>query len=263
MFPKILLIGDEIIDRYSHCRAERLCPEAPVPVLVRNVTECYESAGGAGLVRDNLIAFGFDVHCIFGSRSVKERFFAGGHMVCRVDSDGEAVRDTSREIQSALPKVNAIVISDYCKGAVNWAAAKLAVSSGLPCFVDTKNSHIEWYRGENVTLFPNEHEYTSHVKGKEHLFGTVIAKKGAAGCAIWNDNHNGTLIPVRQREARDVCGAGDSFLAAYLWASCNGLDTIAAAKVANEAAGISVEHIGTYIFHPEDIERLRSLGDIH
>ncbi len=54
--PKVLLVGDFMLDVYVYGDAERISPEAPVPVL--KVTRTDYSCGGAGLVAANLCALG-------------------------------------------------------------------------------------------------------------------------------------------------------------------------------------------------------------
>ncbi len=58
---KALLIGDLMLDRYLYGDAERMSPEAPVPVL-RAVDE-QERVGGCGSVAANLLALGLEVYC--------------------------------------------------------------------------------------------------------------------------------------------------------------------------------------------------------
>jgi len=250
---KLLLVGDLITDVYYYCVSPRLCPEAPVPVLVRQRQETKR--GGAGLVEANLISLGLDVDSVFGSESEKLRLFSGSHLVCRLDDDSKDVLpavDICRDIRQKLPHVDAVVVSDYCKGAVSFSVAKELVLSGKTCFVDTKNSHIEWFRGSNVTLFPNRQEY-AHVKGREHLFGRVVAKLGHEGCKVYDAEHNGTLYRAAQRNVSDCTGAGDCFLAAYVWGWVRGLDVGECARIANDGAGRSVEELGTYMLKVEDL----------
>jgi D-beta-D-heptose 7-phosphate kinase/D-beta-D-heptose 1-phosphate adenosyltransferase len=52
--PKILLVGDFMLDVYVYGDATRISPEAPVPVL--KVTKTEHSCGGAGSVAANLAA---------------------------------------------------------------------------------------------------------------------------------------------------------------------------------------------------------------
>jgi D-beta-D-heptose 7-phosphate kinase/D-beta-D-heptose 1-phosphate adenosyltransferase len=58
---RVLLVGDLILDRYIYGDAERISPEAPVPVLRKRHDE--ERVGGAGSVAANLRALGIDVAC--------------------------------------------------------------------------------------------------------------------------------------------------------------------------------------------------------
>jgi D-beta-D-heptose 7-phosphate kinase/D-beta-D-heptose 1-phosphate adenosyltransferase len=62
-FPgrRVLLAGDLMLDRYVFGDAERISPEAPVPVL--RVVERLDRVGGAGSVALNLAALGAQVAC--------------------------------------------------------------------------------------------------------------------------------------------------------------------------------------------------------
>jgi len=58
---RVLLIGDLILDRYVYGDAERISPEAPVPVL--RVVENREAVGGCANVASCLTALGCEVVC--------------------------------------------------------------------------------------------------------------------------------------------------------------------------------------------------------
>ncbi len=60
--PRVALVGDFMLDRYVYGDAERLSPEAPVPVL--NVVRTEERTGGAGNVAEAILALGGKVNCI-------------------------------------------------------------------------------------------------------------------------------------------------------------------------------------------------------
>jgi D-beta-D-heptose 7-phosphate kinase / D-beta-D-heptose 1-phosphate adenosyltransferase len=60
--PKVLLVGDFMLDAYVYGDADRISPEAPVPVLKVNRTDY--SCGGAGLVAANICALGGIPICI-------------------------------------------------------------------------------------------------------------------------------------------------------------------------------------------------------
>ena len=54
--PKILVIGDLIIDHYLWGECERISPEAPIPIV--NIDDENTVLGGAGNVVNNLVALG-------------------------------------------------------------------------------------------------------------------------------------------------------------------------------------------------------------
>ena len=60
--PKILVVGDLMIDHYLWGSSERISPEAPVPVV--NVDSESTVLGGAGNVINNLKALGAQVDVI-------------------------------------------------------------------------------------------------------------------------------------------------------------------------------------------------------
>ena len=58
---RVLLVGDLILDRYIYGDAERISPEAPVPVL--RIVEQREAVGGSANVASCLRALGCEVYC--------------------------------------------------------------------------------------------------------------------------------------------------------------------------------------------------------
>ena len=60
--PKVLVVGDFMLDIYIYGDALRISPEAPVPVLKVHRTEC--SCGGAGAVAKDLAALGAVPYCL-------------------------------------------------------------------------------------------------------------------------------------------------------------------------------------------------------
>jgi D-beta-D-heptose 7-phosphate kinase/D-beta-D-heptose 1-phosphate adenosyltransferase len=269
--PKILVTGDLIADIYRMHNSTRLCPEAPVPVLVaqklseQGTRPLSRRDGGAGLVAAQLrqlIGCG-NVRALFGSRSEKERIFADGKLICRIDRDSIDVVER-KEFHTALAtellsSPDLIIVSDYGKGAMDAGAASLIHTyskvSGAPVLVDAKKSW-HWYEGA-FAFFPNKHEPVDPSHAKH-----IIQKLGERGCAV-----DGVLIgPVRDHEVRDATGAGDTFVAAFgayllqklYWEGTRILmvpesKLAGAARYANKIAGQSVEHLGTYIV-PEKLD---------
>ena len=60
--PRVALVGDFMLDRYVYGDAERVSPEAPVPVL--KVVRQESRTGGAGNVASAILALGGQVACI-------------------------------------------------------------------------------------------------------------------------------------------------------------------------------------------------------
>ena len=60
--PPILVIGDFMLDRYLYGDAERISPEAPVPIL--RVVREEDAVGGAGSVAADIAALGPTPYCV-------------------------------------------------------------------------------------------------------------------------------------------------------------------------------------------------------
>lgn len=150
---RVLVVGDVMLDRFVSGDAERLSPEAPVPVL--RVTQERAMLGGAGNVVRNLAALGAvpefltvvgddtigrevqrlsaetfraaDFVVQPGRRTaIKTRYIAGGQQLLRADDEQtDAVEPDTRDrvlaaVRAALGNKSAtpgaIVLSDYGKG---------------------------------------------------------------------------------------------------------------------------------------------------
>lgn len=250
---KVLVIGDLILDHNTFGTATRLCPEAPVPVIVPDGPPKI-TRGGAGLVTDQLreLIGKENVIAHFGSKSIKKRTFADGRLICRVDHDSVFVSPREayeRAIgKSLLSGVGLLIISDYGKGALDQFTARqimlVAEGAGIPVFVDAKNNW-SWYFGA-FAMFPNQREKLPVLADPKH----VIQKLGADGCAVDG-------FPVRsisEHAVMDTTGAGDIFLAAFAYAFReysnwnSSLEILIwSAEIANDYAGRSVGYIGTKI----------------
>lgn len=243
---KVLVLGDRIQDHYSFCKATRLCPEAPAPVLV--LESSRSSNGGASLVANQLEVFmnSNDVVKVYGSMSEKHRIFASGQMICRMDNDSQSIMPYevywTRVNHELIYVPDAVVVGDYGKGAMaEQTAKKLTITcaeKGIPLFVDSKNNP-EPYKG-CFAIFPNENEHVGQLPQSDYQ--NIIRKLGKNGCMV-----NGQHIPTKEQAVFDVTGAGDIFLAAFVHNYLQSKDLISAAKFANLVAGLSVRHIGTYV----------------
>ncbi len=177
---RILVVGDLMLDRYIRGRAERISPEAPVPV-VRVESEDFAPGGAANVAR-NLRALGawvmvvgvvgndlegerllsllkkegVEVEGIFRDSdrptTVKTRVIAHHQHVVRVDWEvtepvtGEAERRISAYLSRSLCEVDGVVVSDYAKGAVTGGLLRMLRDGRAPVVVDPKEPHFDLYR---------------------------------------------------------------------------------------------------------------------
>lgn len=252
----ILVLGDMIVDIYEWYTATRVCPEAPALVLESKFKDHEHREGGAALVANNLRSLASDcnITAFYGSKSYKRRIFADRTLICRIDDDGQKIITPDKYATSiglVIDDMDAVVVSDYGKGAmIGEEVIHTLLRCKGPVFVDAKNEPSR-YSGI-FALFPNEREPGS--AGARH----VIRKCGSKGAYV-----DDVLVPTAEQQVYDVTGAGDVFLAAFVTAYMDlRADVIddnpdflkRCAGFANLAAGISVQHLGTYVITPEEIE---------
>jgi D-beta-D-heptose 7-phosphate kinase/D-beta-D-heptose 1-phosphate adenosyltransferase len=304
-----MVVGDVMLDCYYWGSVNRISPEAPVPVV--NLDEVTYVLGGAGNVAANVVGFRHDAillgvkgkdkegeiltsllrdHGITDYLAVekdrptttKTRVVAGNQHLLRIDSEvtqplyirsGNTLRS---RMKTVLSTCNAIVISDYAKGAVSEQMAADVVGLGkkhkIPVFVDPKGT--SWVRyGDAFCITPNRKEFVEfyHVNygGKLDSIEEIVAVApnivyefnltymcvtlGADGILLANEDEV-HVLPVDDRvEVADVSGAGDTVIAAFA-SSAAGIEDPCTIDMrdmkhivgyANAAAGIAVSRLGT------------------
>ena len=193
--PRVLVIGDLILDRYVSGDVERISPEAPIPVL--NARTTAEKLGGAGNVAANLRSMEAEVEMVgvvgqdgrgrmlsemlaqsgvvtsgvladpSRPTTEKTRMISGVQQVLRVDfevsrpiSDELATRILG-ELSARIAQAGAVILSDYGKGVLTpkvlAGAIELAQRHGVPVLVDPKGSDYTRYRGATL-ITPNRKE---------------------------------------------------------------------------------------------------------
>lgn len=190
---KILVVGDLMLDKYIWGSAERLSPEAPVPVV--KIAEENFSLGGACNVANNLLAMnalvslygvigndteggllhdfltnkGIDTHCYKSSRptTTKIRIMASKHQMLRLDKESNEPLESKiyeamfEDIQGNITAYNCMILSDYLKGVLSPAFTqrliKLANSFDIPVLCDPKGSDYTKYKHATL-LTPNKKE---------------------------------------------------------------------------------------------------------
>jgi D-beta-D-heptose 7-phosphate kinase/D-beta-D-heptose 1-phosphate adenosyltransferase len=317
-FPKtrVLVVGDVMIDHYVWGNVSRISPEAPVPVV--NVTRESLLLGAAANVASNIHALGGaatlcgvighddagrQLQHMLRSRgiptdglivepdrqtTIKTRVIAHHQQVVRFDRETKEgiSRNTHRSIfahvtERAEQGLDAIVISDYCKGVVMKELVRdivrLARRRGIIVSVDPKIAHFGIYSGVTI-LTPNTKEASLGAKieiedeasllraGKGLLrklsCGAVLITRGEHGMSLFEKNGRITHIPTVAREVFDVTGAGDTVISTLTLAMAAGANMVDAAKLSNFAAGIAVGVVGTATVTPDQLTpRIRDHGE--
>jgi D-beta-D-heptose 7-phosphate kinase/D-beta-D-heptose 1-phosphate adenosyltransferase len=245
---KILLIGDSCLDEYVYGTVDRLSPESPVPVLKQTRRET--KPGMAANVKENLEKLGCEVDFITNPESViKTRYVdeKSGYHLLRVDQENIIIPWTGL-IPYDVEIYDAIVISDYGKGFLDYRQINHIrnIFTG-PIFLDTKKTDLSTFQGIFVKI--NELEYSRSTS----LNNDLIVTLGNRG-AMFKSNNNEVYYPAPKVEVFDVCGAGDTFLAALSYEYVANQNIDSAIKFAVKAGAITVMHNGNYAPSLEEIQ---------
>jgi D-glycero-beta-D-manno-heptose-7-phosphate kinase len=312
---RILVIGDLMVDKFVWGKVSRISPEAPVPVV--EITKETYSFGGAGNVANNLISLGakVDVLGVIGKDIVgqeleydlkkrginttgivfederptiiKTRIIASHQQIVRFDKEvkGKFAADTERTLISRIadlvPRINAMIISDYGKGVVSKALLKkaiaLALKFNIPVTVDPKIENFTYYK-KVTCITPNLPEAIAGMKyrdvstdeevqalGKKILkkldSETVLITRGEKGMTLFEKHGITKHIPTRAKEVFDVTGAGDTVISVFTLARSSKASFLEAAELSNFAAGIVVGKLGTATVTPQELRESLTKGN--
>ena len=191
--PKVLVVGDLMIDHYIWGSCERISPEAPVQVVLKNNESMR--LGGCGNVVSNLIALGADVGVISvlgddeagrdilallderGAKcelvlrergrksSQKSRIIVSHQQVLRLDTESVQEISLADEIIAKFPDIlsgyDIVLLSDYGKGVLSKSLCqqiiKITKNAAKMVLVDPKGKDYSKYSGATL-LTPNRKE---------------------------------------------------------------------------------------------------------
>jgi len=193
--PKILVIGDLMIDHYLWGSCDRISPEAPVAVV--DIAKETTLLGGAGNVVNNLISMGAEVNVssVIGNdsngvelldmlsnigvntqniiiqearkTSKKSRVIAVSQQILRYDKESreDIAQDSIYKIMEFLNReisyYDTVILSDYGKGVLTdelcQSIIKISNKNSVKVLVDPKGSDFSKYRGSYL-LTPNKKE---------------------------------------------------------------------------------------------------------
>lgn len=202
--------------------------------------------------------------------TVKTRIVAHSQHVVRIDQETtDPILDADADVilpkvTEILSEIDAVIISDYAKGFLSdhflGSLIKLIEKSGKLLFVDPKGRDFAKYKGATV-ITPNKREAaeacgleldTTDLVSRagevllERLgLKAVLITEGEDGMTLIEPNRDRSHFDSLARKVYDVTGAGDTVIATFAAARAAGETFLEAAKLANIAAGLVVEKIGT------------------
>lgn len=181
----------------------------------------------------------------------------------------------------ALRDADAVVVSDYLKGVVTSTMMRALIDATrgrpVPVLVDPKIPHIAHYAGASV-ITPNHVEAETatamRIRTDDDARAAARAFRARAACdsvlitrgeqGMWLlDGHGGAgadactelALGATAREVSDVTGAGDTVIATLALAIAAGASLPDAARLANQAAGLSVARFGPVAISRDDLLR--------
>lgn len=233
---KVLIVGDVMCDAYWWGRADRISPEAPVPVV--DIDRKEYRLGGAANVALNVQRLGGEpVLCSVIGReqeaeafqelitqegishqyliqaegrptTVKTRVMGERHQLLRMDSEttaplSEALQQQLLQLlERAIPEADAVLFVDYDKGILDQTTisqvTQWAQEAGIPTAVDPKKEHFFAYQG--TTLFkPNLTELENSLSMKLP-YPAVQAQLDTMDVALRTSlNHSITFVTLSEQ----------------------------------------------------------------
>lgn len=187
---RVLIAGDVMLDSYWFGDADRISPEAPVPVV--RVTKKEDRLGGAGNVARNITSIGAQacLYSIVGNddagrkvlkllneanidpiialdhqldTTVKLRVVARQQQMVRCDFETrpnfEILSAHLEKFKEHLPCVQAVILSDYGKGGLSHISEMIehCRSLNIPILIDPKGNDYRRYQGATM-ITPNRSE---------------------------------------------------------------------------------------------------------
>ncbi|WP_055468852.1 D-glycero-beta-D-manno-heptose 1-phosphate adenylyltransferase [Streptomyces ardesiacus] len=249
----LVVVGDALLDRDLSGSADRLAPDAPVPV----VSECAERIrpGGAALAAYLAARDGREVTLITGvgddpaGRALRElldpwltlvplpltgtvpektRVLAQDRPVVRLDRGGGRVRGATDEARDALRSARAVLVSDYGRGAADALRDVLAARPPLvwdphprggPPVPGTRL--VTPAEKEAHALAPSPDQPGGGLRAAALAAAALVRDWRAAAVAVTlgprgallSYGEHPLLVPAPAAHHGDACGAGDRFAA--------------------------------------------------
>ena len=249
---KMLVVGDSCTDVFVYGDIKRLSPEAPVPVF--NPIKEKSNDGMAKNVVNNVEALKSNVYSITNKNSIRKIRYVdekSNQLVLRVDEHDYCDRieketlllmvDNECDVpMSGTVEVDAIIISDYCKGFLHEDDIEAICYQNSNVFLDTKKKLGPWARfADYIKINSIEYEQNKDFLRNNDIMDKTIITKGNLGCSF-----QGKMYPTDDVPVKDISGAGDTFLAGLAVEYMRTSDIIKAIDFAQECTKIVVQKHG-------------------
>ncbi|MGA5898713.1 D-glycero-beta-D-manno-heptose 1-phosphate adenylyltransferase [Streptomyces venetus] len=290
----LVVVGDALLDRDLRGRAERLAPDAPVPV----VDDCAERTrpGGAALAAYLAARDGRDVTLVTGvgddpasralrrllepwltlvplpltgSLSEKTRVLAQDRPVVRLDRGAGRTREATDAAREAVRSAPAVLVSDYGRGTADALRDVLAARPPLvwdphprggPPVPGTRL--VTPAEKEAHGLAPRDGTPRRDLRAAAHSAAALVRHWRAAAVAVTlgargallSYGEHPLLVPAPAAHHGDSCGAGDRFAATAAGLLADGVLVAEAVEGAVAAASAFVAAGGAAALPRADAE---------
>jgi len=242
---KVLVIGDSCKDVHVYGECSRMCPDAPVPVFIPRTQK--ENKGMAGNVYENLVSLGSECVIVTNQNEIiKTRYVEKktNHMIIRIDSGEEKIEKINNLHLIDFDDYDAVVVSDYDKGFLTENDIRYIAGAHSLVFLDTKKLLGDWVHNiEFIKINEIEYNKTKHlIENKDWMKKKLIITVGPKGC-----RYREKIYPVSKVEIKDLSGAGDSFLAGFVYHYIKNKKIGDSIRFANECATKVVQQKGVNV----------------
>ena len=219
-----------------------------------------------------------ECHFIFQdnhSTIIKRRVLSQNQQLIRLDHESDVNKIKTdgllEKYIELLKQIDIVILSDYAKGGLDdiESLIKHANDKGIPVLVDPKSKDFNRYKNASI-LTPNEKEFevvvgnfeTNNIltEKAEALLNSLniealLITRGKKGMVLVQKKSPAIYLKAVAHEVFDVTGAGDTVIAVLAAAIANNLNLETAITLANTAAGLVVEKLGTATVSIEEINK--------
>ena len=205
--------------------------------------------------------------------TLKSRIIGNDQQLMRLDHEDRNKSNMHSELYKRVIKhaknSDLIIISDYDKGSVKPIVGDIisfANKNNIKVIIDPKGTDYSIY--ENAYMVkPNELEFSmimGKIKNKKDMIakGKKLKKDLQLDALLLTLGKNGMVLfskdsvltfPTSQKDVYDVTGAGDTVISVLAAALASSKTLKKSCELANIAAGLSIQHLGTVSISKSDI----------